>query len=115
MQRLTVDLNVMENAKLELIEKIKSNINLDVVKELCKDNHGIEIISGIDCTSGNIVSHNGSIVYQLDYDIRFPMKILIDDTGNCIDAIMERQNEPANLEDRIDEAGFQAASESHRY
>jgi len=115
MQRLTVDLQTLENAKSELIEKIKSNINLDSIRELCKNNHGIETIREIDCTEGNIVSHNGSIAYQLDFEIRFPMMILIDDAGNCIDAKIEKQQEPESLEDRIDEAGYQAASESYRY
>jgi hypothetical protein len=115
MQRLTVDENVLENAKIELIEKLKTNINLDSLKEICKENHGIKMISGIDCTSGDIVSHNGAIAYQLDYDIRFSMKLLIDSAGNCIDIAMEKQDEPESLEDRIDEAGYQAASESHRY
>ena len=115
MQKLTVDSNILENAKSELIEKIRSNINLDSVRELCKKNHGIEMIRDIDCTSGNIISHNGSIAYQLDFDIRFPMVILIDDAGNCINALIEKIEEPEGVEDRIDEAGYQAASESYRY
>ena len=115
MSTITVGTQVVEDAKRELIEKLKSNIDLDQVKAICKDQYGIEMIEGIDLNHGDIVSHNDQVAYKLDFDIRFSMSVLIDNEGNCISTSLKSNDEPSTPEERIEEAGSQAATEHSEF
>ena len=115
MSTITVDTHVVENAKRELIEKLKSNIDLDQVKATCNEQYGIEMVEGIDLKNGDIVSHNNQVAYRLDFDIRFSMFMLIDNEGNCINTSLKKNDEPSTPDERIEEAGSQAATEFSQY
>ena len=115
MSTITVGTQVVEDAKRELIEKLKSNIDLDRVKKICSEQHGIEMIEGIDLKHGDIVSHNDQVLYRLDFDIRFSMSVLIDSEGNYISTSIESNDQPSTPEEDIDEAGSQAAEGYRQY
>jgi hypothetical protein len=115
MRTITVGTHVVEEAKRELVEKLKSNIDLDQVKAICKEQLGIEMIEAVDFKHGDIVSNNDQVAYRLDFDIRFSMSMLIDSEGNCISTSLKSNDEPSTPEERIEDAGRQAAEESGQY
>ena len=79
-----VNPNMLEKAVIDLIEKVKSNIQLDQVKTICKHQHGIEKIDKIDCTHGDIVTHNDQVAFKLDFKISYNLSLLLDRKGNFI-------------------------------
>jgi hypothetical protein len=115
MSRVTITAQVVEAAKRELIEKLKSNIDLDQVKAICRQQYGIEKIEGIDIKNGDIVSHNNQVAYRLDFDVHFSMPMLIDGEGNCTSTLTESGDELPTSEDHIEEAGRQAAIEHNQF
>jgi hypothetical protein len=115
MSTITVGTQVVEDAKRELIEKLKSNIDQDQVKAICSEQYGIEMIEGIDLNHGDIVSHNDQVAYRLNFDIRFSISVLIDNEGNYISTSIESNDQPSTPEDRIEEAGNQAATEHSEF
>lgn len=110
MNRVTVSAQVLEDAKHELIEKLKSNIDLDQVKSICREQYGLEAIEGLDIRNGDIVSHNDQVAFRLDFEIRTMMSVFIDKEGNCTSTSLRRITEPTTPEERIEEAGGQAAT-----
>jgi hypothetical protein len=110
MNRLTVGAHVIEDAKRELIEKLKSNIDLDRIKAVCRDQHGMEMLDGINFKHGDIISHNGKVAFKLDFEIHFTLPVMIDEEGNYVEALSQNADEPSTPEERIDEAGIQAAA-----
>jgi hypothetical protein len=111
MSIFTAGTQVVEDAKRELIEKIKSNIDLDQVKAICREQYGIQMIEGLDLNHGDIVSYNDQVAYRLDFDIRFSMSVLLDNEGNCISTSLKSNDQPSTPEERIEEAGRQADTE----
>jgi hypothetical protein len=115
MSTITIGTQVVAEAKRELIEKLKSNIDLDQVKAICREQYGIEMIEGIDLNHGDIVIHNAQVAYKLDFGIRFSISVLIDKEGNCISTSIKSNNEPLTAEERIEKASSQAATEYSQY
>ena len=86
---LSVDLNAVNPAMVEgaindLIKKLKSNIQLEQVKEICKHQNIIESIDKVDFTNGDIVTHDGQVVFKLDFNISYNLSLLLDRKGKLI-------------------------------
>jgi histidyl-tRNA synthetase len=79
-----LDKTDLKMAVIDLIEKVKSNIQLDQVKAICKNQHGIEKIDKIDCIDGDIVTHNDQVAFKLDFKISYNLSLLLDRNGNFI-------------------------------
>jgi hypothetical protein len=75
---------MIEEAVIDLIEKVKSNIQLDQVKAICKHQHGIGKIDKIDFEHGDIVTHNGQVAFKLDFKISYNLSLLLDRKGKLI-------------------------------
>jgi uncharacterized protein YjbI with pentapeptide repeats len=79
-----VNQDTIEKAIGDLIDKIKSNVQLDQVKTLCRHQHGLEKIDKIDISRGDIVTHNGQLAFKLDFKISYNLSLLLDRKGNLI-------------------------------
>jgi hypothetical protein len=83
-ESISINQDMIEAAFRELIDKIKSNINDDQVKAICKEQYGIDKIDKIDFDHGNIVTHEDQVSIKLDFKISHTLSLLIDRKGNCI-------------------------------
>lgn len=86
---LAVDTNavnpdMLEKAVVDLTERVKSSINLDQIKAICKHQHGIEKIDNIECTRGDIVTHRDQVAFKLDFKISYNLSLLVDRKGDFI-------------------------------
>ncbi len=81
-----VDPGMIEKAFIDLIEKIKSNIQLDQLKAICKQQHGIEKIDKIEFEQGDIIPHDGQVACRLDFkiSISYNLSLLLDRKGKLI-------------------------------
>lgn len=79
-----VNQDTIEKAIGDLIDKVKSNVQLGQVKILCKHQHGLEKIDKIDILQGDIITHNGQIAFKLDLKISYNLSLLLDRKGNLI-------------------------------
>jgi len=77
MINVSIDTHTVEEIKRELINKLKSKINQTHIEAVCSEKYGIESIQGYACTDGDIVIDNNQVAFKLDYEIRFPVSILI--------------------------------------
>jgi uncharacterized protein YjbI with pentapeptide repeats len=75
---------MIEEAIVDLIEKLKSNIQIDQVKAICAHKHFIESIDKIDFKNGDIVAHDGKVAFKLDFKISYNLSILLDREGKLI-------------------------------
>jgi hypothetical protein len=82
MINVSIDTHSVEEVKRELINKLKSKINQTHVETVCREQYGIESIEGYECIDGNIVIDKNQVAFKLDFEVRFPVSILIDNVGN---------------------------------
>jgi hypothetical protein len=77
MIKISIDGKVMQSVMSGVADQIKSKIDLNQVKKLCKKQYGIETINGIEHKDANIVVIKNQVACRLDLEVRFPMSILI--------------------------------------
>ena len=87
---LSVDLNainpaIVEAAITDVIERLKTDIQLDQVKAISKHQNFAETIDKIDFKNGDIVTHKGQVAFKLDFNISHNLSLLLDRKGNIID------------------------------
>ena len=76
--------DMIDEAVVDMVEKVKSNIQLDLVKAICKNKHGIENIDKIDFKNGDIVTHKDRVAFKFDFKISYNFSLLIDRKGNFL-------------------------------
>lgn len=111
MSRITIDESVVNRAKRELFESIVSNVDLDEIKAICKEQHGIGNIDAIDFKNGDLVICENNIAYEINFKMSFALSILIDSAGNYIDTLSKVEDEIPTPEERIEAFGSQTATE----
>ena len=101
MIKVAVDKKVVQDAKCELVDHLKSKINPDYVKALCREQYGIEMIKAAECKDGDIVIDNDQIAYKLNFEVSFTMPILINNGNNTIKNLSQDEDDLLQLEDEI--------------
>jgi uncharacterized protein YjbI with pentapeptide repeats len=76
--------DMIDEAVIDMVEKLKSKIQLDLVKSICKHKHGIENIDKIDFENGDLVTHKDRVAFKLDFKISHKVSLLIDRKGNLL-------------------------------
>ena len=94
---LFVDLNAVkpetiEGAINDLIEKVKSNVQLNQVKTLCGNPHFIEKIDKIDFQNGDIITHDGEVAFKLEFKISYNLSLMINREGKLINVFAPSQD-----------------------
>jgi hypothetical protein len=82
MDKNIVNYDLVKNAIHELFDKVKSDIDFDRIKAICKDQNGIDSIDEIQFEHGEIVSRNDKIAFKLNLKISYNWCVLIDQMGN---------------------------------
>ena len=103
MIKVSIDRQVMQSVMSGVADQIKSKIDLNQVKKLCKKQYGIETIGGIECKDANIVVIENQVACRLDLEVRFPMSILISTKENSNSTLPENNYIPEEFADSIEE------------
>lgn len=90
----SVNPNMIDEAVVDLIRKVKSSIHIDQVKARCKQQPDIEKIAKVDFEHGDIVTHNDQVAFKLDYRISYKLSLLLDRKGNLIMDFTESLERP---------------------
>jgi hypothetical protein len=107
MSEVIVKEHVIRDTIHELIEKLKNYIvDIEKVRAVCQDQHGIGMIDSIDFENGDIVNYNGQIVFKLDLKICCDLSIFIDRKGHYISTLPESIVQASTPEERNKEAEF---------
>lgn len=115
MINVSIDTQTVEEAKHEVINQLKSKINQACLEAVCREQYGIETIEGYECKNGDIVIDNDQVAFKLDFEVRFPISILINNGGDTSvtlsasdDSLLEfdkelEEIEPEEITEGIDE------------
>ncbi len=101
MIKVSIDRKVMQNVMSGVADQLKNKIdlNLNHVKKLCKERYGIETIVGVENRDAKIVVFKDQIACRLDFEVRFPMSILITSKENSNSTLPENDDMRAELDD----------------
>lgn len=76
--------DIIQSGEQKLIRFLAKHLNWDGVKQSIRENYNIEVHDNLAHKSGNIVIHNGEIAYQMDFDLKVSLTVLLDRNGESI-------------------------------
>jgi hypothetical protein len=82
MINVSIDTTAVEAVKRELINQLKSKIKQAHIETVCREQYGINSIEGYECIDGDLVIDNDQVAFKLDFEVRFPVSLLINTDGN---------------------------------
>jgi hypothetical protein len=89
----------MQSVMSGVADQIKSKIDLNRVKKICKKLYGIESIEGFEHIDADIVAIENQVGCKLDLEVRFPMSIFISTKENSDSSLPVNNNIPKELDD----------------
>ena len=84
MDRVLIKPKLMKEAKKELINKLKANIDAKQVVAAFKEHLGVRSIDQVKIQRGDIVSQDGIVAFKLDLACRLVVSVLVDEEGQFI-------------------------------
>jgi hypothetical protein len=87
------DPDVIKNWENDLIESVKADLDLDVVKDIIKNRMASAALTS---RGGEIIVHNNEIAFRLDFDIHLSGSLMFDRQGSYIPELNETED-PDNV------------------
>jgi hypothetical protein len=78
------DSQVIANREQELFDSIIADLDWAAIEEIFKKQHNLEIQEEVEYKKGDIVSHDSTVAYRLDFEVKVNLSILIDRQGNFL-------------------------------
>ena len=105
MIKISIDRQVMQNVMSGIADQLKSKIdlNLNHVRKICKERYGIDTIVGVEKKDANLVVFKEQIACKLDFEVRFPMSVLITTKENSEHTLPENDETQADVDDLPEE------------
>ena len=76
------DSEIIRSAEQELIDSINGDLDWVVMEDVFQEVHKLELGEDVEYKQGDLVVHNNEVAYQLDFDVKVKLSILIDREGN---------------------------------
>ena len=99
MIKISINRQVMQNVMSGLADQLKSKIDLNRVKKICKKLYGIESIEGFEHKDADIVAIENQVGCKLDLEVRFSMSIFISTKENSDSSLPVNNNIPKEIDD----------------
>ena len=99
MINVSLDSQIMKSVIDNMVKQLASKIDKDYVQTVCKEQYGIETITGIESKDGDVVVIKNGVAYKLDFEVRFPMSVYITNEENPTRTLSENHDEEGDLED----------------
>lgn len=75
---------VIKNAEQELLDGIIADLDWSVVEKIIKEKHHLDLDEEVAFKKGDMVVFGNQVAYQLDFDVKLTLSILLDREGNHI-------------------------------
>jgi hypothetical protein len=76
------DSEIIRSGEQELIDSINGDLDWEVLEEIFQKEHKLELGEDVEYRRGDLVVHNNKVAYQLEFDVKVKLSILIDRDGN---------------------------------
>ncbi len=81
--KITSPDTIKMNAK-EFIDSINAELDWEAIEELVLEKYRFHMQDEVDYKKGDIIVHDNQVAYQLDFDIKVALSIILDRDGECI-------------------------------
>ncbi len=78
------DTEVIKSGEQELIDGITADLDWGAIEGIFREKHGLKIDEDVEYKRGDIVVHDGRVAYQLDFEVKVTIALLLDRDGNYL-------------------------------
>jgi len=96
--KISINRQAMQSVMNGVADQIKSKIDLNLLKEICKKRYGIETIKDFKHKNANIVVIENQVACKLEFEVCFPMSIFITTKENSNSNLQENDDIPEELD-----------------
>ena len=83
-----------------MVKQLASKVDNNYVQQICKEQYGIETITGIEHKDGEVVVIKDGVACKLDFEVRFPISVYITNgEDSSTSSLPETDDEQFDLED----------------
>ena len=90
--KLTNPESIQESEK-EFIDTINAELDWDVIEQRLLDKHNFEVQDDIEYKDGNLIVYNNEIAYKFDFQIKVPLSVIFNRSGECLSMSTTREEE----------------------
>jgi hypothetical protein len=98
MIKISINRQAMQSVMDGVADQIKSKIDLNLLKEICKKRYKIETIKDFKHKNANIVVIENQVACKLEFEVCFPMSIFITTKENSNSNLQENDDIPEELD-----------------
>jgi hypothetical protein len=78
------DSQVIADRERELFDSIIADLDWSAIEDIFMKQHNLEIHEEVEYKKGDIISHDSTVAYRLDFEVRVNLSVLIDRQGNFL-------------------------------
>ncbi|PIE62460.1 MAG: hypothetical protein CSA25_05050 [Desulfobacter postgatei] len=90
--KLTNPESIQESEK-EFIDTINAELDWDVIEQMLLDKHNFEVQDDIEYKDGNLIVYNNEIAYKFDFEIKVPLSVIFNRSGECLSMSTRRTSD----------------------
>lgn len=75
---------VIQSGERDLMDAITADLDWGVVEQVFRKKHHLDIDDNVVYRRGDIVVHQGQVAYQLDFEVKIALSILVDRQGGFL-------------------------------
>jgi hypothetical protein len=81
--KLTNPESIQESEK-EFIDTINAELDWDTIEQMLLDKHNFAVQDDIEYKDGNLIVYNNEIAYKFDFQIKVPLSVIFNRSGECL-------------------------------
>lgn len=88
------DPEIIKSGENELIDAITADMDWAEIGKVFGEKHNLDIDDDVEYKNGDIIIHNNQIAYQLNFDVKVSLSIVLDREGNYMSLLtsLDRNN-----------------------
>ncbi|SHL53434.1 hypothetical protein SAMN02745216_05305, partial [Desulfatibacillum alkenivorans DSM 16219] len=77
-------IQAIKTGEKDLMDSITADLDWSVLQEMIRRRHHLEITDDLEFSGGDLVVHDNQVAYQLNFEVKVVLSVLLDRDGRCI-------------------------------
>ncbi len=95
---------LIQESEKEFIDTINAELDWDAIEQMLLEKHGFIVQEDVDYKDGNLIVHKNEIAYKFEFEIKVPLSVIFNRTGECLEISTQGDDGDADFEGDLDPA-----------
>jgi len=85
--------DIIKNGEQDLIDAITADLDWGAIENIFREQHNLGIDEDVEYKQGDIIVHDNQIAYQLQFEVKVTVSVLLDREGNYLSVVFSGKTE----------------------